>query len=123
MTRTSVERVVKSRWFGWTTTGERKTGSLATVVRAASVSERSPHRSLTLAARTCIAPSQRPQEGDQVGFFLLGELEPLDEVEELDGVLQRQAAAVVQVRRTLLDTAQGERLDRPVARLVHEAIQ
>src|SRR5262249_62161878 len=67
--------------------------------------------------------SQRPQEGDEVALLLRLELEPEDEVEELDGVLQGQAAAVVQVRRAVLDAAQGERLDRAVARLVEEALQ
>ena len=42
------------------------------------------------------------------------------EVEELDGVLQGQAAAVVQVRRAILDAAEREALDRAVARLAFQ---
>ena len=68
----------------------------------------------------CAAGLQLPQERDEVGLLLLGQLQLQDEVEELDGVLQGQAAAVVQVRRAVLDAAQRERLDRPVARLVRE---
>src|SRR4029077_10274877 len=39
------------------------------------------------------------------------------QVEELDGVLEGQQAAIMQVRRTVLDPAQREALDRAVARL------
>src|SRR5262249_23611397 len=57
---------------------------------------------------------QLSQERYQVLLLLRRELQSLDEVEELDGVLQRQTAAVVQVGRAILDAPQGEGLDRPV---------
>ena len=43
--------------------------------------------------------SQLPQERHQVRLLLLGQLHFQDQVEELDRVLQRQQAAVVEVRR------------------------
>src|SRR6266850_6613368 len=64
------------------------------------------------------SPSELAEERHQIRFLLLGQLQPQDQVEELDGVLQRQAAAVVHVRRAVLDPAQREALDRAVARLV-----
>src|SRR5947209_868165 len=54
--------------------------------------------------------SQLPQEGHEVRLLLLAELQPLHEVEELHRVLQRQAAAVVEVRRAVLDAPQREGL-------------
>ena len=51
-------------------------------------------------------------------FSSLRQLELKHEVEELDRVFERQAAAVVHVRRAVLDAAQRERLDRPIARLI-----
>ena len=52
-------------------------------------------------------PSQLPQERHQVVLLLLRQLQLQDEVEELDGVLQGQTAAVVQVGRAVLDAAQA----------------
>src|SRR5258708_1868232 len=65
-------------------------------------------------------PSQLSQERHQVRFLLLGELQSLDDVEELDGVLQSQTAAVVKVRRAVLDAPQRESLHRPVPWFVLE---
>ena len=43
--------------------------------------------------------SQRPQEAHQVLLLLFIELHTQDEVEELDGVFERQQAIVVEIRR------------------------
>src|SRR6266404_4586238 len=61
-----------------------------------------------------IFPSRLETEqiGDEVVFLRGGELEFEDEVEELDGVVQRGEAAIVEVGRGVLDAAQGEGLDR-----------
>src|SRR5579872_945205 len=70
------------------------------------------------------SPSQAAQERHQVGLLYLRQLQLQDEVEELDGVLQRQAAAVVQVGRAVLDPTEREALDGAVARLaLEEALQ
>jgi NADH dehydrogenase len=53
--------------------------------------------------------SQGPHERHQVGLLLLGRLEAEDQVEELDGVFECEAAAVVHVRRTVLDAVNGTR--------------
>src|ERR1700722_10929536 len=66
------------------------------------------------------SPSQLPQERYQVCLLLLAELQFLDEIEELDGVLQCQTAAVVEVRRAVLDAPQREGLDGPVSCFVLE---
>ena len=60
------------------------------------------------------------QEGDEVGLLLAAQAQLEDQAEELDRVLQGGQPAVVQVRRAVLDAAQPEGLDRPVARLVRE---
>ena len=60
---------------------------------------------------------------DEVGLLLLAQLRAQHEVEELDGVLQRQQATIVKVRRAVLDAAQRERLHRPIAGLVDEAFK
>ena len=57
---------------------------------------------------------QAPHEGDEVGFLFCVQLRAEHEVEELDGVFERQQAVVVQVRRRVFDAAQRERLDRAV---------
>ena len=55
--------------------------------------------SIAWAAATMRRASEPPHERDEVPLLLVGELEPEDEVEELDRVLERQQPAVVQVRR------------------------
>src|SRR6516162_2868976 len=45
-------------------------------------------------------PSQLPQERHQILLLFLRQIQLQDEVEELDGVLQGQATAVVHIRRT-----------------------
>src|SRR5579871_3084254 len=75
-------------------------------------------------ARPERAASQLPQERHQVLLLLLRQLQLQHQVEELDGVLQRQAAAVVEVRRAILDATEREALDRPISRLaVQGALQ
>src|SRR5216684_9304493 len=59
-------------------------------------------------------PSQRKHVSDEIILFLLVQLEAEDQVEELDGVGERQQTPIVQVRRRVLDAAQGKRLDRPI---------
>ena len=61
---------------------------------------------------------QAPQEGDEVAFFLLVELQREHQVEELHRVVQRQQPAVVVVGRRIFDAAERERLDRAVGRVV-----
>src|SRR5437588_12895942 len=74
--------------------------------------------------KTHTVVSKLPQERHQVPLLLRRQLQLQHEVEELDGVLQRQEPAVVQVGRAVLDAAQRGRLDRAVARLVlEEALQ
>src|SRR5690606_30808693 len=68
------------------------------------------------------AGSELVHERRQRGLLLRGQPQLQDQVEELDGVLQREAATVVQVRRAVLDAAQGERLDRPDRRLASEPL-
>ena len=56
---------------------------------------------------------QLPPELNQIVLFLGSEFEFQDQVEELDRVLQGQAAAVVQIRRAILDAAEREALIGP----------
>jgi hypothetical protein len=67
-----------------------------------------------LADERLFAGSQRAQEGDQILLLRRGQLVGEDEVEELDRVLERQQAAVVQIGRRVLHAAQREGLDRAV---------
>src|SRR5262249_21639754 len=68
--------------------------------------------------------SRLPQERHQVVLLLLVQRQLQQQVEQRDGVLQGQAAAVVHVRRVVLDAAQREALDRPIACLIlQEALQ
>src|SRR5947209_5215013 len=60
------------------------------------------------------------QEGYQVLLLLFGELQFLDEVEELHRVFQRQAAAVVEVGRAVLDAPQRKGFHRPIPGFVLE---
>src|SRR5262245_7503253 len=66
--------------------------------------------------------SELAHVGDQIGLLLRGQAQAEDEVEELNGVLQGQRAAVVQIRRALLDPAEREGLDGPVWWLAVEAL-
>src|SRR2546428_13093309 len=58
--------------------------------------------------------SELSQEGDQVALLLSCELDAGDQVEELDGVVERQQPPVVQVGRRILDAPERERLDGTV---------
>src|SRR6266849_9119552 len=58
--------------------------------------------------------SQRKHVSDEIVLFPLVQLEAEDQVEELDGVGERQQTPVVQIGRRILDAPQGERLDRPI---------
>src|SRR4051812_21156077 len=60
------------------------------------------------AAIIVLALLERSHEGSEVLLFLTAEPELEDQIEELDGIFERQAAAVVQVRRAVLDTAKRE---------------
>jgi len=68
------------------------------------------------AALTCPPPVEleRTQERHQVLLLLRIEFDAEDQVEELHGVVERQQAIVVQVRRRVLDAAQREGLDRAI---------
>src|SRR4029077_10930741 len=57
---------------------------------------------------------ERVEEREQVAFLRVGEAGLEDEVEELDGVVEGQQAAVVQVGGRVLDAAEREGLDRSV---------
>src|SRR5688572_10678682 len=52
-------------------------------------------------------------EGDQRLLLRLIQLQTEDEVEKVHGIFKRQESAIMQVRRGILDAAQGEGLDRP----------
>src|SRR4029453_2647310 len=69
-----------------------------------------------------LSPSQDPHEGDQITLLLGGEVECQDQIEELDRIFEGQAPAVMQVRWTLLDTAQRKGLDRPQRGFVHKPL-
>jgi hypothetical protein len=60
-----------------------------------------------------IVRSELSHEGHEIALFLLVEVDARHEIEELDGVLQRQQSPVVQVRRRVLDAAEREGLDLP----------
>src|SRR5678810_1368699 len=66
------------------------------------------------------ARSQLPHERNQILLFLRRQFDLENQVEEFDGIFERQQSAVVQIRWTFLDAAQCKRLDRTVARLVLE---
>src|SRR5262249_17870031 len=74
------------------------------------------------AACTGLSPSQYAHEGHQIALLLRGELEFQDQIEEFDRIFQRQTPAVMKVRRTLLDTAQRKRLDRPQGSFVDKTL-
>src|SRR6266446_9395808 len=58
--------------------------------------------------------SKSEHVSDEIVLFLLVQLQAEDQVEELNGVGERQQTSVVQVGRRVLDAAQSERLDRPI---------
>src|SRR4051795_12541715 len=58
--------------------------------------------------------SQRQHVGDQRVLLFLRQLEAEHQVEEFDRVGERQQAAVVEVRRRILDAAQRQGLDRAI---------
>ena len=62
------------------------------------------------------------QVGDEILLLLFRELELEDDVEELDGVVQCRAAAVVEVWRAVIDAAQREGFDRPLGAAGVEAL-
>src|SRR5438445_6972749 len=66
--------------------------------------------------------SQAQQVRDQVILLLAAEVQLQDKVEELDRVMQRRAAAIMQVRGCVLDAAQREGLDRPLRAADVEAL-
>ena len=53
------------------------------------------------------------EECDEVLLLVAGQLRAEDQVEELDGVVQRQQTAIMHVWRGVLDAAQRERLIGP----------
>src|SRR5262249_6640260 len=55
-------------------------------------------------------PSQRLHERDDVLLLLLVQLQPEDQVEVLNRVVERQQTTVMQVRRRILDAAKWARL-------------
>src|SRR4051794_32304206 len=55
--------------------------------------------------------SELPQERDQIGLLLGTQLHIEDQVEELNGILERRQAAVVEIRGRVLDAAEREGLD------------
>src|SRR5262249_41034314 len=61
--------------------------------------------------------SEHSQERDKVTLLWLRQVQPLNQVEKLDGILESEATAVVEIGRTFLDSPQSETLDGTVARL------
>src|SRR5260221_8735993 len=59
--------------------------------------------------------SESAQEGHQILLLLRRQLCAEDQVEELDGVFQRQKTLIVQVGRVVLGAAQRKGFDRAVA--------
>jgi excinuclease UvrABC ATPase subunit len=58
---------------------------------------------------------QLTHKSDKILFLLNVQFESQNDVEILDRVFQRQAATVMQVRRTVLDSTQSESLHRTVS--------
>src|SRR5438552_17988733 len=56
--------------------------------------------------------SEAEQIGDQIFLLRGGELQLQNQIEELDRVVQRRQAAIVEVRRGILNPTQGEGFDR-----------
>src|SRR5207302_729321 len=79
-----------------------------------------PESALTPVADASGSPkpiaSEAQHERDEVLLLLVIQLQFQNQIEELHRVFEGQQAAVVQVRRRVLDAAQRERLDRAVRR-------
>src|SRR5260370_1938229 len=63
--------------------------------------------------------SERAKELNQIALLLAGQLGAEHQIEELDRIIERQQAPVVQVGRCILDAAQREGLDGSVAAFTH----
>jgi hypothetical protein len=55
--------------------------------------------------------SEGAKERDQIALLLAGQFRAEHQIEELDRIIERQQAPVVQVGRLILDAAQREGLD------------
>src|SRR6266404_2900066 len=75
-------------------------------------SKRSPSRGLALQLDWA---SESAQKRHQILLLLRRQLRAEDQVEELDGVFQRQKTLIVQVGRVVLGAAQRKGFDLPVA--------
>src|ERR1700720_429173 len=63
--------------------------------------------------------SERAKELNQIPLLLAGQLGAEHQIEELDRIIERQQAPVMQIGRRILDAAQREGLDGSVAALTH----
>src|SRR3954447_24602671 len=70
-------------------------------------------RSMGLLLERMLA-SQRQHIGDQRVLLFLGQLEAEHQIEEFNSIGERQQAAVVEVRRRILDAAQCQGLNRAI---------
>src|SRR6202158_5182660 len=64
-------------------------------------------------------PSKGAKEREQIALLLAGQFRAEHQIEELDRIVERQQAPVVQVGRRILDAAQWERLDGTVTDFTH----
>lgn len=62
---------------------------------------------------------KRPQECHKILLLILSEFCLQDHVEEFNCVIQSQQPPIVEVRRRILDAAQGESLDRTIGTCHH----
>src|SRR6202040_368922 len=62
--------------------------------------------------------SERAKELNQIPLLLAGQLGAEHQIEELDRIIERQQAPVVEIGRRILDAAQREGLDGSVADLI-----
>src|SRR5262249_29245878 len=92
-------------------------GVRATSIKTDDTSRRRMMDSFECSRRRNARRSQKVSKRKHVSYesflVLLVQLQAEDQVEELDGVGERQQSPVVQLRWGVLDAAQGERLDRP----------
>src|SRR5258706_15910438 len=63
--------------------------------------------------------SEGAKERDQIALLLAGQFRAEHQIEELNRIIERQQAPVVQVGRLILDAAQREGLDGSVAGGIH----
>src|SRR5260370_8529780 len=63
--------------------------------------------------------SEREKERNQIPLLLAGQLGTEHQIEELDRIIERQQAPVVQIGRRILDAAQREGLDSSVTDFTH----